>query len=103
LAPSEDDSLSGSSSLIPVLLPVLGVVFVIAIPLALFLWRRRRPSDRRHRFSDSDDESARSIEFCTDSGLTVNDPLTMTLTDANDVAWPGSSEHFNTAGFGLQL
>jgi hypothetical protein len=56
-----------------------------------------------HYFSDSGDESVRTVDFCTDSGLTVNNTLTMTLTDGNESAWLGPSEPFNEAGFGLHF
>jgi hypothetical protein len=102
-ASSVNDHASGSSLLIPVLLPILSAVLVIAIGSVIFL-RLRRSSEARslNHSSDSNDEDVKTVDFCTDSGLTVSSTLTMTLTESNDLAWARPAASFNSAGFGLQ-
>jgi hypothetical protein len=96
------DTSSGLSPLIQLLLVVFGALLLIAIGLAIFMWLRRR-SPRHDPFSDGDEDSTKTVDFCTDSGLTVSSTLTTTLIDGEDSGWVAPSEPFDGVRFGFQL
>jgi hypothetical protein len=79
---------------------VVTVVVVAIVIVVLGLTRRLR---RRHdRLSESDDTPPKTIDFCSDDGLTINTTLTATLTSPDPI-WSAPAGAFDGAGFGLQL
>lgn len=85
-------------------LSLIGVLIASLVAFFIALRVRRGVSCLRDEcFSYSYDSHPKTIDFCSDHGLTVNTTLTMTLTDGVQPRWTEQVGTFNVSGFGLQI
>jgi hypothetical protein len=98
---SEDGASSRSFLLLVILLPLVAALIAFAVGFLVSLRTRRNANGSRYAgFNDSDDSPPRTLDFCSDSGRTVNTTLTTTLVDGDDSQWIPPAGSFSASGFG---
>jgi hypothetical protein len=98
---SDDGESTRPSLLLVILLPLVAALIAFAVGFLVFLRIRGYANCRRNGgFNDSDESPPRTLDFCSDSGLTVNTTLTTTLVDGDDSQWIPPAGGFSASGFG---
>jgi hypothetical protein len=98
---SDDGESTRPALLLVILLPLVAAIIAFAVGFLVFLRIRGYANCRRYAASnDSDDSSPTSLAVDSDTAVTVNTTLTMTLLDRDDSQWIAPAVTLNTGDFG---